>query len=86
MARSQPCTTTSLTATVPATSPGMSSPPALVIPAQAASSCQAPASSASRSGMRVRQPAASCSPFADGPWSPGTLPAASVKARHRPST
>src|SRR5215472_10319874 len=54
-AMSQPCTTTSLIATCPATSPGRSTPPARVRPAQAVSSCQARARWASRPDMRVRQ-------------------------------
>ena len=52
---SQPCTTTSSSATRPATSPGRSMPPAWVIPVHAASSSQAFANAASRSGILVRQ-------------------------------
>ncbi len=88
-ATSQPWMTTSSKATRPATSPGRSTPPALVIPDHAAGSRHAAASAARSRGMRVRQSAPRRDASPDGPWAPASpiaFVAAAVNASARPPT
>lgn len=82
-ARSQPWTTSSLSATAPATSPGSSTPPARVRPVQASGERQAAATSSSRRGSTSRQSSSRTGRAASGETAvlaPRSLRAASRKA------
>ena len=80
--------TTSVSATIPATSPGKSTPPARDMPSHAAGSRHDRASSASRAGYTVRQSSSSGTPSTGGVSvsSPNSFRAAAVNASASPPT
>lgn len=84
-ARSQPCTTSSSSATTAMTAPGICTPPAMAMPSHASGFRQASTRSSSWAGSRVRQSGARWVASACGPPSGTVFSAAIRKARVSPT-